>query len=199
MHIPQVLSHTFKAVGALFIAGTLAGCVDVTMELEVLDESNGIGRTSIVMDRQFYDMAQQQGGDDFCDEDNGVLTLSDSASTCIVTINGGFDELFEANDDGSPVPTAVSAGPGLVRVAYPTGSMSDEFADTEDDPSSKAMLEQFFEGHTIILKVSGAQIVESNMEISADGKSASFTIPFLGLINGDFELPTETYAIVKVN
>ncbi len=199
MYIPQVLTHTFKAAGALFLAGTLAACVDVTMELEVLDENNGIGKTTVVMDRQFYDMSQQQGGDDFCDEDDGEVSLSETSATCTVTINGTFDELFEANDDGSPVPSVISAGPGLVRVTFPTGSMTDEFADAGSDPSTKAMMEQFFKDRSIILKVSGAEIVESDMEISADGKSATFTAPFLGLINGEIELPTETYAIVKVN
>lgn len=199
MYIPQVLSHTFKAIGALFLAGTLAGCVDVTMELEVLDESNGIGKTTIVMDREFYDMSQQQGGESFCDEDDGVITLSDTSATCTVTINGTFAELFDAADKNAPAPTVVSAGPGLVRVTYPTGFIGDELNEAGADPSSKAMLQQFFEDHFIILKVSGVEIIESNMEISADGKSASFRIPFLGLINSDFELPAETYAIVKVN
>lgn len=192
------LLHIARAAGAFLLAGALSACVDVRMELEVVDENNGIGKTIMVMDREFYDMSEAQGGGDFC-EDDGEFTLTETEATCITSEQASYAELFEGSDQGEPTPTVTSAGPGLVRVSYPTASMMEEIGEDASDPESMAMMEQFFAGHNITLAVSGGEIVDTNMIVSADGQSASVIIPFLDLFSGELTLPEESYAVVKLN
>ena len=63
----------------------------------------------------------------------------------------------------------------------------------------KAMMQQFFEGHAITIRIKGKEVIDTNMTKAGDGKSAEIVIPFLDLINGTVELPPELYATVKVN
>lgn len=58
-------------------------------------------------------------------------------------------------------------------------------------------MKQFFEGHAITLRITGKEILDTNMTKSANG--AEVVIPFLDLINGTINLPPELYATVKVN
>ncbi len=187
-----------RLAGTVLIATGLAACVNVTMELQVLDEQNARGTTSISMDREFYDMAEQQGGNDFC-KDEGTLTVTDEAVICVSTEEGLFADLLEGSEPGEPTPTITNVGPDLVRVTYPTASLAEDFAEDSSDPETMAMMEQFFEGRTLTMKISGGEIVESNMDIAEDGMSASMVISLLELISGQVELPDEAFAVVKLN
>ncbi len=183
--------------GAFLVLAGLAGCVNVTMELQVLDENTARGMTTIVMDREFYDTTLEQGDGGFC-KDEGVLTLSDDAATCVTTEQGTFAELLKSADSGEPVPTITNVGSSLVRVTFPTASLSEQFANDGSDPETLAMMQTFFEDRTFTLKVSGGQIGETNMTISEDGQSAALVIPFLDLINGEADLPDEAFAVVQL-
>lgn len=194
----MAVSSLFKTAGTLIFVGTLAACVDVSMEIEVLNETNGRATTALVMDREFYDMSQAQGGGDFC-EDDGVLTVTDTAATCLTTEEGSFDELLEDTEDGEPAPTITSIGHGLIQVTFPTGSLAEDFGEDGDDPETLAMLTQFFEGHNMTLTISGGEITKTNMTIAPDGQSASIVIPLLGMITGEAVVPDEVIAVVKIN
>lgn len=194
----MTLLNIARAASAFLLVGALSACVDVSMELEVVDENNGIGKTIMVMDREFYDMSQAQGESDFC-EDDGEFTLTETEATCVTSEKGSYAELFEGSDQGEPTPTVTSAGPGLVRVSYPTASMMEELGDDASDPEAMAMMEQFFAGHNITLAVSGGEIVDTNMTLSDDGQYASVVIPFLDLFSSEVTLPKESYAVVKLN
>ena len=187
-----------RLAGTVLVVGGLAACVDITMEVQVLDETNARGTTTISMEREFYDMSQQEGGGDFCDDD-GTFTLTDEAANCVSSKEGTYAELLEGADEGEPIPTIVNVGPGLVRVTYPTASLAEEFGEDTSDPESLAMMQQFFEGRTLTMKVSGGEIVESNMDIADDGMSAAIVIPLLGMMTGELELPDESFAVVKLN
>ena len=194
----MLISKIVRATGALFVAAALAGCVDVSMELKIIDEANGAAITEFIMDREFYDMSQQQGGGTFC-EDDGVFELTDIIASCVTTKEGTFAQLLEDAESGGPAPTITSVGPGLVRVAFPTASLAEEIKEDGSDPASMAMMTEMFDGHTITLSVSGGEIVDTNMVIATDGQSASLVIPFLDMITGTAELPKESYAVVNLN
>jgi hypothetical protein len=192
-----------RLVGALALALGLAGCIDATMEVEVTSEATARGTMIQVMDKAIYDMVEQgrKSGaasteSDFCDD--GKLTLEGEKAICTVVRQGPFSAVtFDAEGTASVAFSA--AGPGLVRVAFPSAALKKQVgAGREDmDPETRAMLVQFFTGHALTLKVSGGDILETNMTIAVDGKSASASIPFLALIDGKIHLPDALYAIVK--
>lgn len=191
-------STLLRAAGALVLAAGLAGCIDVSMEIQVVDEANGRGVMTMVMDREFYDMSEQQDSESFCEED-GELTVTETEATCVTITEGSYEDLIDSADPNEPVPTVVSQGDGTVRVTFPTAALAEDMTEDEMDAETLAMMQGFFEGKFMTLKASGGEVVDSNMTVADDGMSASLEIPFLSLMTGEADVPDEAYAVIRLN
>lgn len=184
-----------RAAGALLLVAGLAACVDVDVKMEVLDSEHGRGSIVMTMDRQFYDMAQAQGNADFCDPED-ELTVGDKVVTCASITEGTFDELNESGSD-EPGPQVIAQADGTVRVTLPTGTLVQAASADKSDDETLTMMQSMFEGKFFRVTVAGSEVIDSNMEISDDGKSATLAIPFFEMITGEAEVPDEAYAVVK--
>ncbi len=179
----------------------LAGCIDVNVDVAVTSTTTARATMTQVMGADFYAMVKmgaesaEADAEGFCDE--GTLTENaDGSATCVMIEEGPFASLDLGQDEGGMQFS--EAGPGLVRVALPTADMKAELgADETMDEETKQMVEAFFAGRNLTVSVSGTEVVETNMTLSADRKQASQVIPMLDLINGTVELPEELYAIVR--
>ncbi len=190
-----------RLAGALALTVGLAGCIDMTMDVEVLSETEARATTTSTMGADFYAMAKagaagEDSSEGFCEEDGSELTENaDGSATCVLTVEGKFADLG-LGEDNSASFTVV--GPGLVRVAFKTEDMKTELGTEEQDAQTKAMMQSFFEGHAITLRIGGRDVTETNMTLAGDRKSAETVIPFLDLINGTLALPDELFAVVRV-
>jgi len=191
-----------RLVGAIALTLGLAGCMDVTMEIDVQSETTGKATTTSVMGTDVYAMmkagaSSEDTSEGFCEEAGAKLTENDDGSaTCVIIVEGAFDQLANAGTDDGAKFEVVS--PGVVKVSFSTAEMKGQIgADDAQDEETKAMMKQFFEGHAITLRITGKEILDTNMTKSANG--AEVVIPFLDLINGTINLPPELYATVKVN
>lgn len=191
-----------KLAGAVLISAGLAGCIDATVDVEVTSDTTAKATMTQEMGADFYTMIKASAAedetassDDFCAE--GELTEnSDGSATCVITSEGAFADLTFGEDEEAV--TFAPAGPNLVRVALPMEEMKGELgADETLDEETQQMIEAFFAGHAVTVRFSGVEVVESNMEISADKTTAEEVIPFLDLLNGTAELPDELYAVVR--
>ena len=91
------------------------------------------------------------------------------------------------------------AGPDLVRVSLPMAGMKSEIgADQTMDAETRKMVEAFFAGRGLTIRFGGVEIIDTNMTMSADGRSAEQKIMFLDLLRDKPELPDELYAVVRV-
>lgn len=186
----------------LVLAGALTGCVDATIDVEVTSANTARGTLTQVMGADFYAMMKMNAEDsettgaEFCAE--GELTEhEDGSATCTLVEEGTFEELARMSE-GEETMSFTAAGPGLVRVALPTEEMMGEIGASQDmDAETRQMVEAFFAGHTVTIRVSGGEITETNMTIAEDGESAELVLPFLDLINGTAELPPELFAVVR--
>src|SRR5690554_2408605 len=86
--------------GILVLAAGLAGCIDVTMDIEVLSETTARTTTTSTMGADFYPMAKagmaaEEGSEDgSCQEEGAVLTENaDGSATCVHTTEGTFADL----------------------------------------------------------------------------------------------------------
>ncbi|HVX81879.1 MAG TPA: hypothetical protein VHB23_10905 [Devosiaceae bacterium] len=214
-----------RLAGAVALTMALAGCIDMTMDVKVKNESEAQGVMSTTVGAQFYPMikanmksdagSDASKSDDFCSKDEGGVLVenADGSATCTVTKEGKFADLVF--DKGDEQIKFTSPGPGLVRVSFPTDEFQkgldaattggDESASSED-ADAKAATEQmktamiaYFAGHFLTIRIEGAEVTESNMTISDDKKSAEQKIPFTDIMSGTAKLPDELYAVVKVN
>jgi len=210
-----------KIAGVLALTIGLAGCIDVTMDLEVHSETNAKATTTMTMGKDFYAMAKSgmaadqsgaaggsttstSGG--FCTEEGDVLTENpDGSATCTTTVEGAFADINKGDNQNGKFEVV---GPGLVKVSFSTKDMQSEVASgtgsgdpaqAAQDEQTKAMMAALFEGHFITIRIKGKEVTETNMTKSADGTSAEIKIPFLDLMNGTAQLPEELFATVKVN
>jgi len=194
--------RTIGRLAAMLVMGAgLAGCIDATVEVAVTSETTARATMTQLMGADFYSMVKmsaesgEAGAEDFC-ADGALTENADGSATCVIVEEGPFAALSITEDENAV--TFTPAGPGLVRVGLPTEEMRSEIgADDQMDAETRQMVEAFFAGHSITVKVSGGEIVDTNMARSADGRSAEQVIPFLDLINGTAELPDELYAVVR--
>lgn len=192
-----------KIAGALALTVALTGCIDVTMDIEIQNDTTGKATMTSVMGKDFYAMVKagaesgdQSGSDDFCKEEEGTLTeLPDGSAQCVQVKEGPFASLSEG--DSGLTYTVVS--PGVVRVAFKTTEMQSQVTEGAQDEETKAMMAAFFEGHFITVKVGGKKVTDTNMTLAGDGASAEIKIAFMDLINGTAEMPEEYYAVVDTN
>lgn len=190
-----------KLAATLVLGAALTGCIDADVTVEITSATTAKATLTQIMSADIYAMVAmsadsgEENGDSFCAE--GELTENANGSaTCVVTEEGAFAELSMGKGEGAMVFT--SAGPGLVRVALPTAEMKAEIgADDEMDEETRQMVEAFFTGHSITIRLSGAEVVDTNMTLAADRRSAETVLPFLDLINGTAELPEELFAVVR--
>ena len=212
-----------RLAGAMALTMALAGCIDVTMDVNVKNETDAQAVMATTIGAQFYPMlkasktadSSASKDDDFCKKDDGGVLVenADGSATCTVTKDGKFADL--AFDSGKEQIKFASAGPGLVRVSFPTeefqkgldaatnkgtGDASADDAQTKAaEEQMKAAMGAYFAGHFLTIKIEGGEVTESNMTIADDKKSAEDKIAFTDILAGTAKLPPELYAIVKVN
>ena len=212
-----------RIAGIVALTAALAGCMDVTGEIEVKSETTGKATSIITMGAEFYPMIKQMqeaakaGGDtasmssedNFCTEEGDVLSENaDGSATCTSVKEGELSEIMTGSGPNSDAKVTV-VSPGVVRVAFSTADMSTQLAngpgggegaaDSAEDAQTKAMLAAYFEGHNATLRIKGKKVIDTNMTLSDDGTSAETVIPFTELLNGKTDLPTELYAVVDTN
>lgn len=196
-----------KLAGVLALSLGLAGCIDAKIEVDVTSETTAKAIVTQTMSAEVYPMikasqaeatADADKTEDFCNEGT-LVENADGGATCTLEKEGPFaDLIFDENGEEQAAMTFTSAGPGLVRVSFPTSEITKDLGDQEEmDAQTKAMMTQMFEGHAFTLKISGGEITDTNMTLAADKQSAEKVIPFLDLINHTVELPDELYAVVK--
>lgn len=187
-----------RVAGAVVLTLGLAGCIDATIDVAVTGADTAKGTMTTTIDKSIYDMGQS--GEDsstskFCE--GGEVTIAGEKVTCVQVKEGSFaDVTFDGGDSSQPI-TFTEAGPGLVRVAYPTKDLMGELGTESMDAETKAMMISFFSGHSVTFRISGKEVTDTNMTLSEDSTSAERVIPFLELIEGTAELPEELYAVVR--
>lgn len=208
----MILRQAGRLTGMLMAMSTLVlglgGCIDASMDVEVTGAGTARATMTQVMTRSVYDMIQStiekpdKGASpsiaaSFCK--HGTLALSDKAATCTLVQQGPIASTSFGSPKGDPMMTVEAIGGGRVRVSFSTPGMMDDLASGEEkmDAETRAMLQSFFDGHTITLRVTGGTILETNMDLAKDGLSAARDIAFVDLINGTADLPAELYAVVQ--
>ncbi len=183
----------FAAVG---LAMALAGCIDMDMDTAILGPDQARLTGHIQVSREMYNM--MGGEEDFCPADEGgTVELTETHARCNMLLEGTFAEVFEANEDGSPSPTATDLGDGTVRVTFPMGDLTSDMDEMTADPQMAAMFRPMFEGHAISISISGAEIVSTNGTVSDDGRRASISFGLIELFDEQPDIPEVFETVVR--
>jgi hypothetical protein len=198
-----------RLAGVLLLGAGLAGCMDVTAEIDVQSETTGKATTIMTMGAEFYPMLKQMseaGGeeasstDSFCKEEGDVLTENaDGSATCTTVKEGTLAEITADGEGPNEDTTFTVVSPGVVRVAFKTNEMKNQVTQGEEqDEQTAAMMKAYFEGHNATIRIKGKRILETNMTKVGDNV-AETVIPFTDLLDGNVDLPDELFAVVDTN
>lgn len=184
--------------GALALTMGLAGCFDMTTDVELTSPTTAKATITEVMGADIYSMiktGQSSEEDKFCAKEGEELTENaDGTATCVFTSEGPFDQM--SFGDSGTAPTFTAQPDGSVKVAVETKGMTGDLG-KENDPQTAEMMKKLFDGHFLTIRFGGGEVTDSNMTIADDRSYAEQKIPFLDLINGTSDLPEELYAVVK--
>jgi hypothetical protein len=173
----------------------LSGCIDVDMNAEIVGADQARVTGYMQVQRGMLDM--MGGADAFCPaEEGGTIELTDTVARCNMLIEGTFAEVFESEEEG-PTPRVEDLGDGTVRVTFPVGAATADAAEMREDPQMVAMMRPMLEGHTFTLRITGAEIISTNGEVSADGRSAVYTLQLVTVLDADAEFPETFEAVVR--
>lgn len=203
----MTLKTISRLAGILLLSAGLAGCMDVTAEVDVLSETTGKTTTTMTVGAEFYPMIKQMaeaGGegadssDAFCKEEGDVLTENaDGSGTCTSVKEGELTTLTGGDGPNSDTSFTV-VSPGVVRVAFKTNEMTNQISEGaggEQDAQTKAMMKTYFEGHNVTIRIKGKRITETNMTKVGDN-AAETVLSFTELLDGTANLPEELFAVV---
>ncbi len=203
----MTLKTVSRLAGILLLSAGLAGCMDVTAEIDVLSETTGKTTTTMTVGAEFYPMIKQMaesGGegakssDAFCKEEGDVLTENaDGSGTCTSVKEGELTTL--TSEDGPNSDTSFTVvSPGVVRVAFKTNEVTSQISEGTggaEDAQTKAMMKTYFEGRTATIRIKGKRITETNMTKVGDN-AAEVVLKFTELFDGTANLPEEFFAVV---
>jgi len=202
-----------RLAGVLLLGAGLAGCMDVTAEIDVTSETTGKATTIMTVGAEFYPMIKQMQEaaakastdadatasteDSFCQEEGDVLAENaDGSATCTTVKEGLLSEITDA-DGPNEDTTFTVVSPGVVRVSFKTGEMTSGVTEGQDAQTAE-MMKAYFEGHNATIRVKGKRIVETNMTKVGDN-AAELVIPFTKLFDGSADIPDELFAVVDTN
>ncbi|MCB1349214.1 MAG: hypothetical protein KDK11_11445 [Maritimibacter sp.] len=179
----------FRPLAALFLTVPLAACFDAEMTLTFPDEDRAEATMVMIAGADFYEMSATSG-QPFC-EDGVEAQLENGSYSCTRTFSGTIDEAINDPDIGEGMTIERRDG-GLLYVAFDIDEVTADLEPPAEAGGEEmiAMMAEAFAGHAITMNVAGGEIVETNGTVSADGKTASFSIPLDGLITGAATLPS---------
>jgi hypothetical protein len=191
-----------KSVGMAFLALTLVGCMDMSVDVALTGPTTATATLTQTLVADFNAMRrmgdtpeQQTAADYFCV--SGALTQNaDGSATCAEVIEVSFGTGETLGDGGI---SFAEVGQGVVRIAMSTKALRDEVE--ANDPlvgEVAGMAEAMFRGRTFTVRFSGAEVVETNMTLSQDRRSAQTVVPFVDLVKATAKLPEEFFAVVRV-
>ena len=188
-----------RLVATLLVAGTLAGCVDAAVEVELTGPGAARAVVTQTMGADFYAMLTAEGRDGeeavqrFC-TDGDLVENRDGSATCTIVLEGNVRQLSRSGD--RPIRFTPEQD-GLVRIELALDDVRDKIGAGETDDEGRRMLAAFFSGRKLTVSFSGAAIAETNMEVSADGNTASAVLPLLDIVNETGKWPDVLYAVVE--
>ncbi|TYB77628.1 hypothetical protein [Maritimibacter fusiformis] len=178
----------------------LAGCFDVDATIAITGEDQAEMDMQMTIDADLVAMIAGSG-EDPCE---GMVRedQADGSVVCSESKSGSIEELMSDPDMGEGLTIEKRAG-GLVYVAFDLDDLTGEMGMGDDDMSAEeraqmmAMMGSMFEGHAMVLNITGAEVVETNGTRSDDGKTATYEIPLTKLLDDTFTLPETFNALVR--
>lgn len=185
---------TYTALAAASLSLTACIDADITATITGADRAEITGYT----ETQTQMLGMIGGPSEFCDaEMGGTYEARGDLSRCNISLSGNFADIFDGDEDDGPQPTAEDLGNGTVRVTFPFSALAMQMGEVRNDPQTLAMMAPMIQGHTVIVRTAGQEVIESTGEISADGMSASYTLELGDLIDPDVMLPSDFVTVVR--
>lgn len=174
-------------------AFSLSACLSVDANVDIAEDGSVNSQMVLTVSQDMYELINVDGGQNFCIEDGEVLSRSDRGFACTTTRQAHVDDLIAghfsfdidpSNSDAASTPlTVTEIETGVLEIIVDLSPMM------EDDPQQaelqsaemREIIKAAMDGHAMTYRFTGMEVLETTGQVSADGRTASLTIPM-----GDF-------------
>jgi hypothetical protein len=190
----------FLSVLSLAVIVPLAACFDVDAKIAITGDDQAEMTMKMTIGADLVAMLQGTEQDP-CEGMEGSVQ-DDGSYVCTDNKSGSIEELMSDPDMGEGMTIEKRDG-GLYYVAFDLGDLTgdmglgDEEMGAEEQAQMAAMMRGMFEGHSMVLHIAGAEVIETNGTISDDGKTATYVLPLTDLLDEELELPETFNALVR--
>ena len=165
----------------------LSACFDADLDIVVHDDETATMSAQMKLGPEMYGMIAQSGQDP-CEDGVGTAN-ADGTFTCVVKETDTIDNLIaklEEEGQAAAASGAVDPNQGVsierlegpfVLLTFDLAELKRVAAQSGTDPAMMGMLVQAMQGHRIHMTITGAEIVETNGQMSEDGRTAEIADP----------------------
>ena len=171
----------------------LSACLSIDAKVNIAEDGTVNTDMVMIVSQDMYELINVDGGQNYCINDGEVLSVVDRGYACTTTSTAhvsdmlagrfGFD-IDPSNQDAASTPITVSeVEAGVLDIIVDLSPMMEDDPQQADLQSAemKAMVKAAMSGHAMSYSFTGLDVIETSGQISADGRTASLTVPM-----GDF-------------
>ena len=185
----------------------LSACLSIDAKVNIAED--GTVKTDMVMivSQDMYELINVDGGQNYCINQGETLSKVDRGYACTTTSTSSVDDMLAGRFGFDIDPSNQDAASTPITVTQPEAGVLEIIVDLspmmEDDPQQaemqsaemKAMVKAAMAGHAMTYSFSGLNVIETSGQTSADGRTASLTIPMADFI--DKTAPSEFRTVIR--
>jgi hypothetical protein len=178
----------------------LSACFDAETVVEFLDAETAEITTTMTVDAETA-AAMKESGDNMC-EDGVASEMADGSYACAVSARFAVTDLIVRDETLSEKERELVEGmsvarmeAGVFRITFDLSEFSGE--NTDPDSEEARRYAAMFAGHSYTMRVTGAEIISTSGEISADGQSASYELDLSAPFDGTGGIPPAFEVVVR--
>lgn len=177
----------------------LSACIDADLTLDFKDAETVEVTTLTKTNRQFFDMTGQSA-EASCADGEGKIEAD--VYTCQSKKEMTLEAfLAEAEQKGASASLGDSLGEGIkveklddtrLRLTFDMAGAMGEQQQAAELKEMADVLRAGFAGHSIVMRIKAAEIIETTGTLSEDGKSAEYVLPLTALLDAEPPKPFVT-------
>ena len=186
---------------------SLSACLSIDANVDIAEDGGVRSEMVLTVSQDMYELINVDGGQNFCIEDGEVLSQSDRGYSCATTRSADVADLTEgrfqfdidpSNSDAATTPLIVTETElGVLEIIIDlTPMMEDDPQQAElQSPEMKEIIKAAMAGHAMTYRFTGMEVLETTGQISADGRTASLTVPMADFI--DKKAPQQFRSVIR--
>ena len=173
----------------------LSACLSIDAKVNIAEDGRVDTDMVMIVSQDMYELINVDGGQNYCINVGETLSQVDRGYACTTSSTSHVDDMLAGRFGFDIDPSNQDAASTPITVTQPQDGVLEIVVDLspmmEDDPQQaelqsqemKALLKAAMSGHAMAYSFSGLEVIETSGQISADGRTASLSVPMSDFID----------------